>query len=122
MRELTRENVSEALAKLVERFGRDYVYVPPSGPQGDCVYFCTTVDGLEPSCLWGHVLTDLGMSYAELETHKDKSLRNLLRDIGVTDDGLRRAAMRSQSLQDTGSTWGVAYDAFKRKLNENPSE
>jgi len=114
---LTRENVLEALTAVVEQKGRDYIYVPPGGKTGDCVYFCKGNDGLEPSCLWGHVLIRLGMCYHELEMYAGKTVNQVFDYLGVDDADLRIAALRSQVLQDCGSSWGVAYDAFVRCLS-----
>lgn len=122
MLNLTRENVSEALLAVINQEGRNKVYLPPDGLGTDCVYFCRGNDGLEPSCLWGHVLLRLGMTYDELETHSTSSIRTLMLAIGVTDQGLMAAASKSQAFQDTGSTWIVCFQTFISSLADRPIE
>lgn len=113
--EITRETLTEALERAVESKGYDYIYEPPGA--GRCVY---THEG-EPSCIFGHALTDLGV---EIDPHWNVGGgitidKVLLDHLGVQDVTLATAAGRCQSWQDDQLTWGKALDIFKEHLEAN---
>lgn len=117
MQTLTRENVRAALVDVVAAKGADFVYVPPGGLGADCVYLCQTPEGLEASCLWGHVLMHLGMTYERLESFPiTHTIRKIFTELGVTDHGLIVAVSQTQAMQDVGTSWGECLNYFDRYL------
>jgi len=95
----------------------------------DYVYdenFCRYVKNGHPSCLWGHVLVDLGIPAAHLETayHSTAIQIVLHEEFAGTPDlvDIERAAAASQRAQDgrletsgdrvERKTWGRARDIY----------
>lgn len=93
------------LRKIVAK-NPDFVYQRADEIDTSCVYF---VDG-SPSCLIGHVLSDLNFTSDEVGEH-EAALRRLL-SLGFS----RRvafAALIAQSLQDSGAPWKTALVAYE---------
>ena len=107
-----------ALKNAVYVMGEDYVYEPEENEallSDGCVYF--DVEG-QPSCLIGHVLSDLGMTSFEPESVENSSsvstliARGVLKvdDIDPLSGSSKTAALLAygQSLNDNRSPWGEA--------------
>lgn len=136
MENITREQVIEALEKVVEQYGEDYNYgqaeqdagitAPKSGPM------CRYADGDgEPLCIIGKALARMGVSGSVLvdiefggkevdgcPVHMACAAESAaaaphfiktLRDAGyVFDDDALAAMQRAQRVQDSGHAWGRA--------------
>lgn len=114
----TTEQFTEALKKAVETRGANYVY-PQFDPTetvydedwhtfvGTCRYQTSTG---EPACIIGLAISILG---AEVPDHGnlDNAGENLKR-LAIGDDLCREAADYAQGLQDSGSAWGDALNAY----------
>lgn len=110
---ITRESYREALAKAVELKGADFIYTKPE----DAV-MCRYMNGDDPDCIHAHALHALGVT--QLHQYERTSIRVILHDLGVDDDILIEAAVRSQYVQDNGATWGKALEVFDSQIS-NPA-
>lgn len=106
-----------ALDKIVIEGGKeDYVYETPR----DSEYTCAYLDGDEPSCLWGHVLIELGVEPDVIRKFEKASITKALANLFPSlDSAVISAAGRSQEAQDGVSPaftekrpWGVARLIF----------
>lgn len=110
---ITRESMRKALEDIVGEYGRDHVYKPvpydyeDEGAEGFCRY---QVNG-EPSCLFGHALSRLGVEYHPEWEHENVAV--VLQEwLGVTDVTLTLACQKAQAAQDDRKPWGIALDLF----------
>lgn len=104
---INRVTYAQALAREVAKEGPDFVY---ELIEGACWY---NIEG-KPSCLHGRALWSLGhtvTSYCE-----GKDISEVLRWLGVADQGLRYAARQCQIRQDSPATWGAALQRFGEAL------
>ena len=104
-----------ALKKAVEELGEDYVYKRIRRPNGKS--YCAYYDqNKAPSCIVGHVLTEIGAEPFEFDSDENTSNISRLETIGIVkfDDsinGLSKTATLlgvAQISQDTGAPWGYA--------------
>jgi|SRR6185436_5903892 len=109
---LTRESIGDALDVYAKHHGSTVYEMPGS----ECKYVewdfdtCTLVGG----CLYGHVMTDLGMSLETLaDNWEGKEINAILKSYGVDDARLINAALCSQRVQDTCElSWAHAVQTF----------
>ncbi len=112
----------------VQKNGADYVYKPPES-YGACVYFETDKNAaLVPSCIVGHMLSDLGFSSPsdlnlrlDVESHGYASDFNAsgantilrrMKNFGFVDIDEEAIAFLTtvQDHQDNGMPWGRAVE------------
>lgn len=107
MNTITIKNFTDTIEKVVEEYGRDYVY--HREPHLECKY---QVNG-EPSCLIGHVLERLDIPYDPTweGSEAERVLSRLQAPYAV-----QYAADQAQQSQDVGEDWGEALDAFTEGL------
>lgn len=108
----TYDQIKESLDKHVEG-KEDYVYN---------LRQCRYVVGHKPSCLWGHVLADLGIPLDRLDDEYSNTPIGTVLALEFPSDttaSLRSAALASQHVQDGLGTlaaprrsWGQARDEF----------
>jgi hypothetical protein len=114
----TAAQYNQALREAVSLKGRDYVY--PKDAQGSCLYIENRyTEDQAPSCIHGHALTSLGVDIPSIL--EETSIVQVLCKLGVTDKGLITAAALAQEFQDSGKTWGEAYDVFSSILSAQDS-
>jgi len=111
MKNITEEQVTEAMRQVIEEKGADYVYPEEEklihGGGQMCRY--GTEKG-EPLCLIGHVIVKLGTTlHRQME---GRPASGVLRSIGVTDERVLEAADRAQTYQDRGDIWGEALEKY----------
>lgn len=116
---ITKVSALEGLKALVEEYGEDFVYEQNTDEDA---LSCAYVRGGEPSCMIGKFLAAVGVPLERLEradtlggdpaTH----LINKLVNEGVLDVeyGVRGILATAQVTQDSGDTWGSAYDRAAR--------
>lgn len=125
---ITVEKAREALVKVIEANGFDYIYAAPEDMDGNCMY---NVDG-KPSCLVGHAIHNIDPElFDDLSTEeanrilpagthesagKSTSIRSM--DNINIDYTARQALQAAQSAQDAGDSWGVALNYFDRTVAE----
>lgn len=97
--QFTKEQLKEALGRVVAERGRLTVYVPPVGD--DCVYIH---DGC-PSCLIGRALVDLGVHPLDLERYDDTSVTADVLPYWA-DGETELYALKVQVRQDDRKPWG----------------
>jgi hypothetical protein len=123
---ITRENFSQALHQAVKQRGEEFVY-PEDWKWTDandyaiCQYYLT---GVGPACLIGVALDKLGVDVSELELKDETHVSGMdadqvLKRLGVKDQGLIDAASIAQRRQDTHVSWGESAREFDRVLGEN---
>ncbi len=108
----------ELLDKVVQAKGADYVY--PGQPGDLCFNFET--DGA-PSCIVGHVLADLGLTYeraSRLKVVGSSGAHDTVQYL-VADGfpytfsvGAMCALYVAQTVQDQRESWGAALDAARK--------
>lgn len=110
MRELTRESIGDALDVYAKHHGST-VYVMPGN---ECQYIEFDEEGTRvASCLYGHVMLDLGVPMADLCRLEGRTIDSVLKNRGVTDQRLIKAALMSQMVQDTCMfTWSDCVTVF----------
>jgi hypothetical protein len=110
------ERVTASLHKVVE--GReDYVYDRPH-----CLYVDPTT--LEPLCIWGHVLIDLGVDPEVLASdYEIASIDQVMIDLfAESRERLRSAAVAAQGAQDglneqePRKSWGEVRRIFDNRM------
>lgn len=101
------------IISLLKKFGAerpDYTY-----PEGECdedgvaLYF---KDG-EPSCLFGHVLAEMG--YGPDSVVENNTILSVFRQLGVNVS--EKMFLVVQDMQDSGETWGDVVDFLEDELN-----
>jgi hypothetical protein len=112
----TAQQALKVMEEVVNEFGDDYVYGDEQKNEyGDCVY--ANEDGT-PSCLVGHVIARLDPDAFDNVVYKEQELgstpaHNLTNEgyvqLGFWDENTAYIMMEAQGAQDTGSTWGEAY-------------
>jgi hypothetical protein len=131
---MTTPNIQKYVTDLMEGAvalkGEDYVY-PKRAESEDEIGWggCDYVRDGQPSCIVGHVLVAAGVPVEQLAAHEGNSAWTVVPALkpewgGVDDDShyypesspIARALDKAQSLQDAGSTWGEALEAFKEEL------
>jgi hypothetical protein len=105
----TREAMDVLFASYAYRV--DYYY---SNDGDECTYLERDNEGTwVPSCLFGHVLSDLGMPVDFILKWEMKSINMVLAGCGVKDARLITAVWCAQLVQDTEKlTWGDAIQAY----------
>ena len=110
----------ELLGKAVEERGEDYtypedwkIYLDPDEQSGQCMYVQPDMAG--PACIVGHVLYAYGLSLEELETIESRTALAAGLEFGV-DSASVNLLMTAQRAQDSGQTWGEAFDLAKQEL------
>lgn len=115
---ITSEAVTQAIHKVVEKKGADYIY-PNSGPGASCFYS----ENGAPSCIVGWVVADLDAqafdSLVEYESAESESFT--ANELGARTNlkfgvGVEWALSAAQEIQDNGGTWGLALQAYERVL------
>lgn len=130
MIELTPEFVEATLTEIVDEYGYSYVYVPQSGPGGDCSYVHgdDSYEEFVPGCLVGHFfhrigvmdLDDMGNSTRNASADA-KELTNYFQKknlVSVSDDRVPDMLYAAQYRQDLGHAWGEALGAAVNVKNE----
>lgn len=119
---LSQKKFIELAKKAVAKMGPDYIYRPPGGY--GCVYF--DEEG-EPSCILGHIISDLGITSENVGNHNSKTCDKI---IGSKNDSPWRGkimvhasprvqvALRDlQRKQDMGVPWGRALEEALKHSN-----
>lgn len=120
---LTLDVVTAAAERVLDRFGREYIYNPKG--EGSCAYVPTTdsryptlyraweeIDPVGPTsadksgCFVGEILSDLGLMTDEI-AGSTKSVSDIL-PVGAAYNVMRYLAT-AQSAQDCGHAWGAAH-------------
>jgi hypothetical protein len=117
---LKKDAVTEVLEKVVAEKGPDYVY-PYYSTQ---CFYSDPEDREAPSCIVGHVVAaldhDAFVELAGYERDNGESLSaSQLGSDGYAefeDDTLRSALQAAQEVQDQGSPWSEALEAYRRVL------
>lgn len=118
MLELTRDGIGAQLDYYSETAG-ETTYIMPGIM---CQYLERDYEGSTiPSCLYGHVLIDLGVDMEWLDSMESKGINNVLKSLGVTDERLINAVQMSQLTQDTCLfTWAQCVQVFYEFLVLSP--
>lgn len=112
MIELSIDDVSRLVAKVIVKKGSGYVYSNPSTPFS-CFYVHDKYsDDPKPGCIVGHILHEAGGSLEDLSM-REASVRNLLKllekdGILKVDSDARNYLIIIQALQDNKIPWGKA--------------
>lgn len=112
---ITKVSALKGLKALVEEYGEDFVYQQNDGEYG---LSCSYVHDNEPSCMIGKFLAAVGVPLERLALadrfggDPAETLITKLVDEGVLDveNGVRGILRAAQIAQDSGDTWGLAYD------------
>lgn len=141
------EQARDLLKRAVETQGRDFVYNP--GGRGGCFYVAMTPERIaeyesrydprsgvlerersllsskqKTGCLIGVALDLAGVTIHHDDLTGMGSVLNLYRDnLGVMSRAAAQYFLHAQEKQDTGSTWGQAYDtaeAYVESIKHNP--
>ncbi|MGW9170130.1 hypothetical protein [Streptomyces decoyicus] len=97
-----------------------FVYEPPDGPDGGCMYVHEDEHGRQvPGCLVGHVYNRLGASLDALSLNEGHGPSFVASDPAVRLDLSFRALhalAEAQKSQDMGDTWSEALGAAEREF------
>lgn len=100
------------LKKQVKKNGEDFIYSKVNDGYGNpgCVYFDPRTKS--PSCIVGHVLADLGVTFDELDSYdlnSDTDVASLVvEEFLAISPATMKVLAAAQVAQDTGRTWGDA--------------
>lgn len=117
---LKKDAVTEVLEKVVAEKGAEYVY-PYFETQ---CFYADPADTTAPSCIVGHVVAALDphafqeIAAHEVDSGESMSVAQLSGDsyVGFEDQRLADALQAAQSVQDGGSPWAEAMEAYRRVL------